>query len=386
MLNFEFYNPVKIVFGKGQMSKLSQLVPKDANILITYGQGSIKKNGIYDQVKESLKDFNTFEFGGIEPNPVFETCLKGVELIKKEKIDFLLAVGGGSVIDGTKFMAAATYYHGEDPWDIVANEATIKSAVPLGVVLTLPATGTEMNGNSVITKKETLEKLAFSSPEIMPKFSILDPEVTYSLPKRQVVNGIIDAFVHVFEQYLTYPVNSPVQDRMSEGILMTLIEEGLKAVSLETPDYDNRANLMWAATMALNGLISVGVKNDWSTHLIGHELTAFHGLDHGVTLAIVLPGVLNQKKFDRKEKLLQYGERVWDIKKGSEEERLDKAIEKTEDFFLQLGAKIRLSDYNIGEETIERIIRRFEERGMEKVGMTEDIERDEVRLILQSRL
>lgn len=385
MENFEYYNPVRIIFGKGQINKLSRLIPKDANILITYGRGSIKKNGVYEQVTDSLKGFATFEFGGIGANPTYEKCLEGVKIIHREKIDFLLAVGGGSVIDATKFMAAAAHYSGSDSWDIVSKGAKIKSAIPLATVLTLPATGTEMNGNSVITKDASKDKLAFSSPLVMPQFSILDPEVTYSLPKNQLINGIVDAFVHVMEQYLTYPVDSPVQDRMAEGILSTLIEEGRKVVTYEKPDYNNRANMMWAASMALNTLIGVGVKNDWSTHVIGHELTAFHGLDHAVTLAIVLPGVLKQKKFDRKVKLLQYGERVWNITEGSEEERLDKAIEKTENFFLELGAKIRLSDYNIGEETIERIIRRFKKRGMETVGMTGDIKLEEVRGILESR-
>ncbi len=386
MENFEFYNPVKIVFGKGTIGSLSSQLPADANILITYGKGSIKKNGIYDQVMESLKGFNIFEFGGIEPNPTYETCLKGMEIIKANNINFLLAVGGGSVIDATKFMAAAAHYSGNDSWDIVAKGAPVYSAIPIGTILTLPATGTEMNANSVITKKETLDKLAFRSPHIMPKFSILDPEATYSLPVNQVVNGIIDAFVHVMEQYLTYPVNSPVQDRMAEGILKTLVEEGLKAYENKNPDYENRANIMWAATMALNGLIGLGVKSDWSTHIIGHELTAFHGLDHAVTLAIVLPGVMNQKKQDRKEKIVQYGERVWGITKGSETEKLDKAIEKTEHFFNSLGVSTKLSAYNIGHDTISRIINRFKERGMNRIGMQPDISMEEVRKILELQM
>ena len=386
MENFNYYNPVKILFGKGKIAEVSNQIPKDARILITYGKGSIKKNGIYDQVIASLKNFNTFEFGGIGANPTYETCLEGLEIIKSENINFLLAVGGGSVIDASKFMAAAAHYTGENSWDIVAKGAKIKSAIPLGTVLTLPATGTEMNGNSVITKEATKDKLAFGSPEIMPKFSILDPEVTYSLPKSQVINGVVDAFVHVFEQYLTYPVNSPVQDRMAEGVLSTLIEEGRKVIATETPDYENRANLMWAATMALNGLIGLGVKSDWSTHIIGHELTAFHGLDHAVTLAIILPGVLNQKKNERNVKLLQYGERVLGVSEGTEEERLDKTIQKTEDFFRELGMRTKLSEYEIGEETIDRIIRRFENRGMKKIGMQQDIKLEEVRLILESRI
>ena len=386
MENFNYYNPVKILFGKGKMAELSAQIPENADILITYGKGSIKKNGIYAQVKESLKNFSTFEFGGIGANPTYEKCLEGLKIIERENIDFLLAVGGGSVIDATKFMAAAVHYSGKNSWDIVEKGAAIKSAIPIGTVLTLPATGTEMNGNSVITKQATKDKLAFGSPKVMPKFSILDPEVTYSLPKSQVINGVVDAFVHVFEQYLTYPVNSPVQDRMAEGILSTLIEEGRKVIISEKPDYENRANLMWAATMALNGLIGLGVKSDWSTHIIGHELTAFHGLDHAVTLAIVLPGVLNQKKNERSVKLLQFGERVMGVSNGTDEEKLDKTIRKIEEFFRELGMRTTLSEYEIGQETINRIIRRFEGRGMKKIGVQQDIKLEEVRLILESRI
>ncbi len=386
MENFNYYNPVKILFGKGKIYELAGEIPENARILITFGKGSIKKNGIYNQVKEVLEDFTTFEFGGIEANPTYETCLEGLGIIKDNKIDFLLAVGGGSVLDATKFMAASANFSGEDSWEILSKEAVVESAVPLGAILTLPATGSEMNGNSVITRQKTMEKLAFSSSEVMPQFSILDPEYTFSLPQRQVVNGIVDAFVHVIEQYLTYPVNSPVQDRMAEGILLTLIEEGRKAMEAEMPDYSNRANLMWAATMGLNGLISVGVKQDWTTHIIGHELTAFHGLDHAVTLAIVLPGVLYQKKSERKIKLLQFGERVWGIKEGSDEVKLNKTIQETEAFFRELGIQTKLSEHNIGNKTIERIMNRFKDRGIEKIGMQQDIELEEVRYILEIQL
>ena len=386
MENFNFHNPVKILFGKGKMAELAEQIPLNKKVLITFGGGSIKKNGIYNQVKESLKNHNTFEFGGIEANPTYEICMQGLEVIKKEKIDFLLSVGGGSVLDGTKFMAAAADFKGSDPWEILSKNALFETALPIGAVLTLPATGSEMNGNSVISKKATQEKLAFSSPLVLPKFSLLDPEFTYSLPKRQVINGVIDAFVHVMEQYMTYPVNSPVQDRFAEGILLTLIEEGRKAISNDTPNYENRANIMWAATMALNGIISVGVKEDWATHTIGHELTAFHGLDHAVTLAIVLPGLLTQKKNDRKVKLLQYGERVFNVTKGNIDERLDETIAKTEAFFREMGVLTKLSEHNIGGETIDRITTRFEKRGMQLIGAQQDISLNEVGMILKSRL
>ncbi|MBI9066074.1 MAG: iron-containing alcohol dehydrogenase [Salinivirgaceae bacterium] len=386
MNNFDFYNPVKIAFGKGKISEINKLIPANAKILMLYGGGSIKKNGIYKQAVNALENHDFIEFSGIEPNPRYETAMKAVELVKKEKIDFLLAVGGGSVIDATKFIAAAAKYEGDDPWDILANYAKVTDALPIGTILTLPATGSEMNGNSVLTKAATKEKLAFGSPLVLPKFSILDPEVTYSLPKRQLINGVIDAYVHVIEQYLTYPVNSPVQDRFAEGILLTLIEEGKKALQNEQADYENRANIMWAATMALNGLIGVGVKTDWATHTIGHEFTALHGLDHAITLAIVLPGLLTKLKEKRSEKLLQYASRVWGIYEGSDEEKIQKAIEKTDAFFRELGAKTLLSEHEIGKETIQEIISRFENRKMAKLGMQQDVSLADVQEILESRM
>ena len=373
MNNFNFYNPVKILFGKGKIAELGRNIPQNARILMTYGGGSIYKNGVYEQVKEALKNFTVIEFGGIEPNPRYETLMKAVEVVKAEKIDFLLAVGGGSVLDGTKFIAAASLYEGEFAWDIVAKQIVVSKALPIGAVLTLAATGSEMNSGGVVTREATQEKFAFSSPELFPRFSVLDPQVTYSLPPRQVANGIVDAYVHVMEQYLTYPVNSPVQDRFAEGILLTLIEEGLKAVKAETPDYENRANLMWAATMALNGIIGVGVKSDWSTHMIGHELTAFHGLDHAVTLAIVLPGVLRLMKDKRREKLLQYAQRVWNINQGTDEERIEAAIQHTESFFRQVGIATRLGEHNLGQDTIDRIVDRFTQRKMRAVGVQQDV-------------
>lgn len=384
MENFNFYNPVNILFGKGKIAEINKHIPKNAKILMTYGGGSIKKNGVYDQVMDALKGYEIKEFSGIEPNPHFETLMKAVEIVKSEKIDFLLAVGGGSVVDGTKFIAAAAKFEGADPWDILAKRAPITSAVALGAVLTLAATGSEMNNGGVVTKAATKEKMAFGNPLLFPKFSVLDPETTYSLPKRQLTNGIVDAFVHVMEQYLTYPVNSPVQDRFAEGILLTLLEEGPKAIASDTPDYENRANLMWAATMALNGLIGMGVKSDWATHMIGHELTAFHGIDHAVTLAIVLPGLLTQLKEKRGEKLLQYAERVWNITEGTDEEKKTLAIDKTEAFFNQVGIATRLSDHNVGQDSIDIIVKRFEGKGY--VGMLPDVEVKDVAEILQARL
>lgn len=386
MNNFNFYNPVKILFGKGKIAELSKNVPENARILMTYGGGSIHKNGVYDQVIAALKGFNIVEFGGIEPNPRFETLMKAVEVVKAEKIDFLLAVGGGSVLDGTKFIAAAALYEGESAWDIAAKQISVSKALPLGAVLTLAATGSEMNSGGVVTREATQEKFAFGSPVLFPKFSVLDPQITFSLPQRQVANGIVDAYVHVIEQYLTYPVNSPVQDRLAEGILLTLIEEGPKASTAETPDYENRANLMWAATMALNGLLSTGVKVDWSTHMIGHELTALHGIDHAVTLAIVLPGVMRLMKDKRREKLLQYATRVWNINEGTDEQRIETAIQQTESFFRQVGISTLLSEHQVGQDTIDRIVERFTQRKMRAVGAQQDVSISDVAELLKTRL
>jgi NADP-dependent alcohol dehydrogenase len=371
MENFAFYNPVKILFGKGQIANISAEIPAGAKILVLYGGGSIKTNGVYEQVKAALAGHNFLEFGGIEANPHLETLLKAVELIRAEGIDFLLSVGGGSVLDGTKFIAAAVPFEG-DPWDICAKQAPVKAAIPFGAVLTLPATGSEMNTNSVVTKWETQEKLFFSSPFVFPKFSVLDPETTFSLPIRQVSNGIVDAYVHVMEQYLTYPANAPLQDRMAESILKTLIEEGPKVLA-DLHNYEARANVMWCATMALNGLIGVGVPQDWATHMIGHELTALHGIDHAQTLAIVLPNTLTVRRDRKRQKLLQYADRVWGLDDGTEEVRIDRAIAKTRDFFESVGVPTHLSDYGVGLDVIPKIIDRFEKRGFVALGENQDV-------------
>jgi NADP-dependent alcohol dehydrogenase len=354
MQNFTFSNPTKIVFGEGQIKELATLIPANARVLLTYGGGSIKKNGVYEQVAKALQGKTWFEFGGIEPNPHYETLMKAVELVKKEKIDFLLPVGGGSVIDGTKLIAAAIDFEGE-PWDIMAKHQPFFSALPIGCVLTLPATGTESNGNSVITRAATQEKLSFGSPLVYPRFAILDPTTTYSLPPRQIANGVVDAFVHIMEQYLTYPVEAKVQDRFAEGLLMTLIEDGPRALK-EPTNYQVRANVMWAATMALNGLIGVGVPQDWATHMIGHELTAIHGLDHAQTLAVVLPAVMQHQRNKKHAKLVQYGQRVWGLTQTNEEELIDEAIAATRRFFEQMGNPTTLSGYGVGRESIPKLV------------------------------
>ena len=381
MYNFEYKNPVKIVFGKGTIPSVVNEVPKGAKILMTYGGGSIKRTGVYDQVKDALKECDLLEFGGIEPNPHYETCMKAVEIVKNEKVDFLL-----SVLDATKFIAAAALYPNGDPWDILEKRGVVEveKALPIGAILTLPATGSEMNGNSVITKAATQEKKAFGSPLVMPQFSILDPECVFTLPDRQVANGVVDAFVHVLEQYLTFDVNSPLQDRMAEGILLTLIEEGPKVLA-NRKDYNAAANFMWSATMALNGMIAVGVPQDWATHMIGHELTAFHGIDHARTLAIVLPGMMSLKRNNKGSKIIQYGERIWGITEGNNDERIDAAIAKTVAFFESLGIPTTLPEYDVPATTIDKIKLRFKENGT-VIGEKNDIDFDGVEAILKDRL
>ncbi len=384
MNNFVFYNHTKILFGKGQIASIAVEIPEDSKVLLIYGGGSIKANGIYDQVVEALGDIEFYEFSGIEPNPTYEKCMKALDIIEENDIDFLLAVGGGSVVDATKFIAAAYYYQGEDPWDILAHCDEIAEAMPIGVVLTLPATGTEMNGNSVITRAEYKQKLSFGSPEVLPVFSVLDPEVVASLPKQQIGNGVVDAFVHVIEQYLTYPVNAKLQDRIAESILLTLIEEGPK-VFKNPADYDASANFMWCAAMALNGIIKSGVPEDWTSHMIGHEITALHGVDHARTLAIVLPGVMNIMRESKKYKIIQYAQRVWGIEGSDDKYVIDTAIAKTIDFFESLGLKTRLRDYKIPVTTIEEIVERMEERGDINIGENKLIGIIEIKKILEDR-
>lgn len=387
MQNFEFFNPVNILFGKGQIKQLNTLVPANTKVLLAYGGGSIFKNGVYDQVKAALAGFDLVEFGGIEPNPRYETLMKAVEIVKKEQIGFLLAVGGGSVLDGVKFIAAAALWENGDPWNFLSNRYAmpVTKAVPLGSVLTLPATGSEMNGNSVVTRQSTREKLAFNSDAVLPQFSILDPTTVFSLPEKQVANGIVDAFVHVIEQYLTYPVNAPIQDRFAESILQTLIEEGPKVLADRT-DYDAAANFMWAATMALNGLIGMGVPQDWATHMIGHELTAFHEIDHARTLAIVLPGIMQVKRENKREKLVQYAVRVWGITSGTDDQRIDAAIRKTVDFFESVGTPTRLSAYGVGADFIPVVCDRFTQRGIKGLGERGDLTVAEMAEVLTLQL
>ena len=384
MLNFELYNPTNLIFGKGQMEKLASLVPKGAKILLAYGGGSIFKNGVHEQVIKNLKDFEIIEFAGIEPNPHFETLMKAVTVIKEQKIDFILAVGGGSVIDGVKFMSAAAHFDG-NPIDILQKKLLIKDlskVVPFGTILTLPATGSEMNSGAVVTIQSTQEKLAFGGSALFPKFSICDPTVIESLPKRQLQNGVIDAYTHVLEQYLTYPHDGFLQDRIAESIIQTLIQIGPDVV--ENPkDYALASNFMWSCTMALNGLIQKGVPSDWATHMIGHELTALYGIDHARTLAVVGPNLYRVMFETKKGKLAQYGKRIFNLT-GTEEEIANAAIKKTVDFFHTMGMDTKLSDYTKDYvKTSNFIVDRFKERGWLGLGEKQNITLEKVKEIVE---
>jgi NADP-dependent alcohol dehydrogenase len=388
MFNFDFYNPTRILFGKDRLPGLDKLVPDSANVLITYGGGSAKKSGLIDKVKAALGNRNLFEFGGIEPNPHYDTLLKAMAVVRDKHIDFMIAVGGGSVIDGTKFISLASLYNG-DPRDLLKfgfahiTSEMVAQVVPFGVVLTLPATGSEMNCGAVISYEHG--KYPVMSELVYPKFSILDPTLTYSLPKIQVANGIVDTFIHTTEQYITFPVDGRLQDRMAEGILQTLIEIGVASVN-EKDNYDVRANHMWCSTMALNGLIAVGVPQDWATHMIGHELTALFGIDHGQTLAIVYPALLSEKRAQKKAKLLQYAERVWHITDGTDDEKIDLAITKTRAFFESLGIKTHLSDYGVTKDKIPLVVAALRDHGMTALSETQDITPEVAGKILEAAL
>ena len=383
MNNFDFQNPTKILFGKDQIATLSKEIPANSKVLLLYGGGSIKNNGVYDQVKAALTNFDVLEFGGIPANPEYAVLMDALKVIKNENITFLLAVGGGSVIDGVKFLSAAAVYEGEDPWNILKNSERTMKGMPFGSVLTLPATGSEMNSGAVITRRETKEKLVMGGPGLFPVFSVLDPKVVQSIPEKQIANGLADAFTHVMEQYLTYPTDAILQDRFAESILQTLIEVAPKIMK-NPADYHAAANFMWSCTMALNGLIQKGVPTDWATHMMGHELTALFGIDHARTLAIILPSHYTYNFENKKEKLAQYAERVWKITDGTLEEKAKAGIEKTRTFFNSLGIKTALSDYtNDYQGTAQIISKRFTERGWKGLGERQNVTPSDVEKIVE---
>jgi len=385
MNNFNLYNPVNLCFGKDEHRKLTSLIPKDAKMLITYGSGSIKRNGVHEKVMAALKNHKVIEFGGIEPNPQYSTLLQALAIIKAEKIDFLLAVGGGSVIDGTKFLASAALFEGEEPWDILAKGIRTTKALPFGTVLTLPATGSEMNSGAVVSRKEIGQKRGMGGPGLFPQFSISDPTVVTSIPQRQLANGLVDAFTHVMEQYMTYPTSATLQDRISEGILSTLIEIAPKLMD-NPSDYDTAANFMWSCNMALNGLIQKGVPTDWSIHAIGHEITAAYNVDHARTLAIVLPSLYRFKFEQKQAKLAQYGRRVLSLE-GTDFDVAQEAIDRTEAFFHSLGIETKLSAYTSDTTDFpERAAAQLESYGATRLGEHKDITPREVVAILNATL
>jgi NADP-dependent alcohol dehydrogenase len=382
MENFTYFNPTRIHFGRGQIAAVDKELPAGSRVLLLAGGGSIRSNGVYDQVRRALGGRVLLEFFGVEANPDYDTLMKAVAVARAESVDWILAVGGGSVLDGAKFVAAAVPYPG-DPWEILTTRGSkLQTALPIGAVLTLPGTGSEANGASVISRRANKEKLAFIHPLAFPRFSVLDPETTFTLPERQISNGVADAFTHVIEQYLTYPANAAIQDRFAESVMRVLIDEGPRSVG-NPRDYDSRANVVWAATWALNGAIGAGVPQDWASHMIGHELTALHGIDHARTLAVVLPSLLNVQRAAKGAKLLQYGERVWDIREGSESARVDAAIERTRGFYESLGLRTRLSDYGVKVETAAEVARRLRARGLLGIGERGDITPEVVERILR---
>ena len=381
MNNFVFQNPTKLIFGEGQIAQLASELPAGKKILVTFGGGSVKKNGVYDQVVAALEGFDYLEFWGIEPNPKVETLRKAVEICKAEGIGFLLAVGGGSTLDGTKLIAAAAVIE-QDAWDLVCNPKLYGGTLPFASVITLPATGSEMNRGCVISNVATGEKYAFYNT--YPTFSILDPTTTFSLPPFQVACGLADTFVHVMEQYLTTTGISPLMDRWAEGVVQTVVEVAPK-VRENQNDYDAMATYMLSATMGLNGFIAMGVPQDWATHMIGHEITALCGTTHGQTLVIVLPGVMNEMREQKSAKIVQFGERVWGITEGTTDERIDRTIAATEEFFRSLGLATRLSELGIGEDVVEEIVRRFRERGT-LLGEKANIDYAVVERVLRQRL
>ncbi len=360
MKDFVFHNPTKLIFGRNAMAQIRpNIEPFGRKVLLTYGRGSIKRNKIYDKVMRQIKGLKVKEFGGIEPNPRVETLRQALDQYRSFNPDIILAVGGGSVIDGSKLLASSFHYGG-DPWDFLIKDVEPKKYVPFGVVLTLSATGSEMNCGAVITRWETNEKKVFVKDGIYPKFSILDPQNTFSVPKDQTAYGIVDAFSHVLEQYLHTTTDVPLQDRFSEAILLTLIENA--PLVLKNPrNYNARANIMLSATMALNNLISIGTDEDWACHGIEHEFSAFYDIPHGAGLAIITPRWMNVIKNQKKKKFTQYGERIWGLK-GTDKSIVNGASDKTYDFFKSLRVKMSLKEWKISTEHFEIMTKRLVKR------------------------
>ncbi|MCL9779856.1 iron-containing alcohol dehydrogenase [Vibrio sp. S4M6] len=378
-MQFSYSNPTNIHFGQGQISKIADAIPQDKKVLFLYGGGSIKKNGVYDQVVAALSNHVWFEFAGVEPNPTKETLDKAINLAKEKQLDFILAVGGGSVIDGSKYVAAGSLYDG-DGWDILTGEYTPSAALPIGAILTLPATGSESNKGAVITKAETQSKLAFMSPYVQPEFAVLDPDTMKTLPERQLINGIVDAWVHVCEQYITNPAGAAVQDGYAEALL-----KSLKALAENYADRDDdqwRANLMWTANQALNGLIGSGVQQDWATHMIGHELTALYGVDHARSLAIIQPSLLRNQIEQKRAKLEQLGKNVFSLEGG--DDLAERTIDAIEALYHSLNVETQLTNYGSDKpKAIDQVVEQLEEHQMIALGENQAITLVESRKILE---
>ena len=381
MLAFRLCNPTEILFGPGQIQHLSGLVAPGTKVLLLYGGGSIKRNGVYDQVVAALAHCQVREFGGIEPNPVYETILRAADLARSAGSELVLAVGGGSVVDAGKFLATIIPLRGVDPWDHLTKGGAADKVVPVGAVLTLAATGSESNAVSVITHRGKRLKLPFSEEKARPRFAILDPTVLASLDRRQLENGAVDAFIHVTEQYLTFPVNAPVHMGFSETLLETLITWGPRLAT--APDDESRQTVMWAANQALNGLIGAGVPQDWSTHMIGHAITALYDIDHARTLTLVMPSLLRYKRKDKHDMLLRYARRVWHIDEPNEDKAIAQAIDKTEEFFRTMGCPVRLGDVAPIRVVAEDVVHHLEVAGQTALGERGDIKPDDVRAILK---
>ncbi|MDD2982131.1 MAG: iron-containing alcohol dehydrogenase [Crocinitomicaceae bacterium] len=387
MLNFEYNNPTKIVFGKNQLEKLPAYIKSATDskkVLIAFGGGSAEKIGLLDQIRAVLSDFDLIEFGGIEANPEYETLMQAVEVCKREKIEFILAVGGGSVIDGVKFISGAAKYEG-NPWHVLTRETDdiFTEAIPFGTILTIPATGSEANSGAVISRQELKEKRSMGGPLFFPQFSFIDPSLLASLPERQIANGIVDAFMHTLEQYLTHPTDNLLQEREAEAILMTLIEIAPKVIK-DPSNYVLASNLFRCATHALNGNLRCGVPTDWATHAIGHELTALHGIDHARTLSIIMPRLWEEMFEQKKEKLAQYGQRVWNL---SGDDVAKQAIAQTEEFLRSLGIKTKLSEYPVDSSETAAIVRkRFEERNWIELGENKSIRPENVERIVNNSI
>lgn len=381
---FQFHNPTRIVFGRGSVEQLGALAkPFGQTVLLVYGSGSIKRSGLYESVLAQLQSIGArvSELPGIEPNPRLATVKKGIEIARANRVDLILAVGGGSVIDAAKAIAVGVPYEG-DVWDFCMRKAVIREALPLGTVLTLAATGSEMNGNSVITNWETQQKRSFGCAHAYPKFSILDPSLTFSVPHNQTVNGSVDIMSHVFEQYFSLTENTPLQERFCESILQTVIEN--VPIALAEPDhYDARANLMWAGTMALNGVISVGVAQDWASHAIEHEISAIYDIPHGAGLAIVFPNWMKYVHRQRLDRFVQFATRVWGIDPAgkSAEETALAGIDATRSFFTRIGAPASLADFQIGSDRLDRMADEAVRFG--PIGSFRKLNREDVRAILE---